>query len=124
MAIALAVVLLATEIAIRLPLRTILSNNLRTAEKGVRVITSRRISEHWKEVVLLRYARNLFVGTTRLAVVLLLVALPVIGGDWLTATLTETPSVFRLFHWQGALFATAVAAIWLPIRGRFAKREL
>ncbi|WP_146119296.1 hypothetical protein [Blastopirellula marina] len=124
MAISIAVVLLATEIAVRMPLRSILTNNLQTAEKAVGVIGSRRISEHWKEVVLLRYARNLFVGTARLAVVLLLIAVPVIAGDWLASTLTEAPSTFRLFHWQGALLATLVAAIWLPIRGRLAKREL
>ncbi|MFI4875324.1 MAG: hypothetical protein ACIALR_08300 [Blastopirellula sp. JB062] len=120
--VAITAVLAAIEIAQRCPLRTIVSTNWRAASKSLNVMRSRRISDHWKEHVLMRYAGTMFLGTLRLSLALAAIALPLVLWSWAGNVVSDRHALSEPFRWQGALLATLLAAVWLPIRGRIVKR--
>ena len=55
----------ASETVLRLSLRNTANATLTAARKSLAVIRSPRISEHWKERVLLRYSQELLLGSLK-----------------------------------------------------------
>ena len=62
---------------------------LNTGRKSFKVIRSKNISEHWKELVILRYARELIVNTLILALIVFL------GIFLITKTLYHTLKIIE-----------------------------
>lgn len=77
MLLALAVVLV-VEVVRVLPLADTFGNLATVAGKAVRVVGSQRISDHWKEKVLLAYAGQIFVNTLKSCLLLLVAMSPVV----------------------------------------------
>lgn len=75
------------EYFIRLPFLSRAKALLRTSNKAVHIISSTKISDHWKEIVLLRYSQKLAIHTVIIALMLVggfsLVVLPALLLDWL-----------------------------------------
>lgn len=70
--------ILACEVALRLPLGTVLETLRDTPRKAARVVGSKRISDEWKEKVLPRYAGQIMKASLLLLACLVAIALPVI----------------------------------------------
>ena len=62
--------LLAVEYFFRLPFVSRARTLIKVANKSSRVVISKKISDHWKEVVLLRYSRDLATHTIIVALML------------------------------------------------------
>ena len=67
-----------TEIVWRLPLLARLRDVLDATQKARRIIAAARISDHWKERVLLVYARHIFTGSVSIFVMLMVALSPVL----------------------------------------------
>lgn len=94
------------------------------AAQSVRVVLSRKISDHWKEVVLLRYARDLATHSVLVALMLLgcapLVVLPALFLDWL---FVPKPSTIESFSSLPGLFSMTIAVLtYMAVRKRFGKK--
>jgi len=97
-----------------------LLNILKTALK---VVTSSRISDHWKERVLIRYAVEIMKNTLYLLLILsgllLLIAVISIFYDWFGGQ--EIPAINILSEPLNWLWMTFVASIYLYFRNRYAR---
>ena len=67
------------------PFRQVSTDLLRTTRKSLHIISSRRISDHWKARVLPRYAGQMFKSSLILLFCLLVLIFPVIAGDWIAS---------------------------------------
>ena len=72
-----AAIVLATEILLRLPIVARVREVLEYSRKAQHTIQSGRISDHWKERVLLAYSRRICVRSVSIFVMLMLGFLPV-----------------------------------------------
>jgi len=106
------------EIFIRLPVRAELSKLIGTAGKSARVIRSTRISDHWKEQVLLVYSGQIFRSTVGVTLTVVLALGPSVGLTILAAFLALPLAEFMM-SWQGLLFTTIVALVYAKLRVRF-----
>ena len=114
---------LAVELFLKLPVKQAVDDLWRVSHKASRIVLSRHISDHWKEKVMLVYARQAFTSTLKLAAIILvfvsLVLLPVVIVDYLQ--LTKQPILALLSTTKGLIASTVMAACYFWIRGRFAK---
>jgi hypothetical protein len=114
------VTILAVELLLRLPLLAEVRNLSALLQKVTRIVSSKRISDHWKEKVLLVYARNLAILTLKLAAVLLGTGLAVVVGsialDWIVKSQVST--VEYLMTPQGIGLATIVSILYFVLRRR------
>lgn len=67
----------ASEAFLRMPLLPVIRRVMATARKSARVLTSKRISDHWKERVLPRYSWIIGMGSIRFFGLLMLALAPV-----------------------------------------------
>ncbi len=72
------ITIIVVECFIKLPFVITIKSVLYTANKAVNVLKSSNISDHWKEIVLLRYSLNLFKGTIKLFCYLIFCAVVVL----------------------------------------------
>jgi len=88
------------------------------AKKSVQLLASKRISDHWKEIVLLRYANELMMTTLVLFLMLLgLLLLMTIGAftfDWIMGQEPRAMEVI-LNSWNWLIMAL-IASIYTYIR--------
>jgi uncharacterized membrane-anchored protein len=103
------------ELLARLPLLPALWEIDRVARKAVRTLAAKRISDHWKERVLLVYARSLFVSSMKLAAVMavagMVAVIFVLASDSLGAAVGDFVA-----SGTGLLFSLVVAALYFKIR--------
>lgn len=89
------------------------------AGKARTVLLSTRISDHWKERVLLKYAGLIFIKTAKLFGFFLLFGLLVYA-----AIIGVRFAGFDLYHfltsWQGIVFCIVVASVYTTLRFRHA----
>ncbi len=113
----------AVEVFLRLPVRDAVNELWRVSQKALRTVASPRISDHWKEKVLLVYARLSFAGTVKLAayiaVFIALTLLPVVAVDYFR--LTEQPVLSLFGTTRGVIFSTLIALCYFRVRARFAE---
>ena len=119
--IALFLAIIAVEYVFRVPLLLHSKMLISVANRSVIVIRSKKISDHWKEIVLLRYARELTRHTLSLAFMLLglflLVFLPAFLIDYLSHS---TPSIIEIFSSLTGLFTITIVTIsYAVVRQRF-----
>jgi hypothetical protein len=84
---------------------------LKVTQKSARVVFSSRISDHWKEVVLFRYAQELLRATTFVGLMLIgAMALIVTGAiflDWWIEPIPTTMNALSMFWgWIGMIIAS------------------
>lgn len=97
-------VLIASELAWRLPFAKVLGQMRVAVAKSSGVIRSEKISDHWKEKVLLVYSRQIAVAAATLFVLLCLVASPFLpvgyfmkgGFEQLAETTLSLPFLIEL----------------------------
>ncbi len=113
-------VLPAIEFFLRFPFLPHFDSTLEVARKSAGVILARHVSDHWKERVLLRYARDMAMHTLMLAVLFACLAgviiLPALFLDWLFAPVPST--LESLVSLPGIAAMTLVAVIYLFARKR------
>jgi len=104
-----------------LPLRPAVLSLRRTLRKSIATITSRRISDHWKERVLPSYAGSVFLESSRILVFLLilLVAFGAASFVVLWPFLGDPAKVLsRMLHWQLNLCALLLGCLYFAWDGR------
>ena len=114
------VTILAVEIFVRLPVVTTTTQLLNLVRKIFIVIQSPRISDHWKEQVLLRYSVELVVKAWIIAFSLLFLGLAIAAAtfvlDWLIGN--SLPTIAFLVTWQGLTLATVTSLTYYFVRRR------
>jgi hypothetical protein len=107
----------AVEAFLRLPVMETVHGLLGTMNKVQRTIRSPRISDHWKERILLAYAARLFSASLRVFGLILLAILPLMllsaFGAWVGIDLIN-----RLTQLQGILVSVIVAGGYVYLRRR------
>jgi hypothetical protein len=106
------------EYILHIPLLSKIESLSTNARKSIAVIGSSKISDHWKEVVLLRYARDMLAYALLVAFMLtgliFLVLLPMIAADLL---LQPTPSMLEvLSSLEGIAVVTIVSVVYAILR--------
>jgi len=118
-----AISILAVEYFYYLPFAKLSKCLLVKMKKSVRVVTSQRISDHWKEIVLIRYANEIMKTTIYLLLILLGLLLLIIASalffDWLAGQeLKAEDALSQPWNW---VFMTLVATLYLYFRNRYVK---
>jgi hypothetical protein len=116
--------ILAIECFLYLPFSKLGKFLLISIKKSVRVVTSQRISDHWKEIVLIRYASEIMKTTLYIFFILLGLLLLIIAGSLIFDLLvgqkrTAINALSQPWNWG---IMTLVASIYLYFRNRYAKR--
>jgi len=110
--------LLAVECCLRLPLVSRGRALIVVAKKSVHIVSSTKISDHWKRVVVLPYARELathtFVVGLMLTGCILVVVLPALCLDWLFVPNPST--IDSLSSPSGLASMTIVSLLYLIVR--------
>jgi uncharacterized protein YhhL (DUF1145 family) len=116
--------LLAVEYFYRIPLANIIRALTSVAHRALRILRSKNISDHWKEIVLLRYARELSTQTAALALVLAgCGVLVVVPASILDRVVAPSPSVLgAMTSVPGLILVTIAALVYAFLRSRFAKK--
>lgn len=111
------------ELFLRLPFFDCAKTMLSYARKATATVTSAKISDHWKEKVLLRYACLLAGLTAKLAAMFLIIVLSVLALAWLGDSLlpSAAPSLSALASWKGLLLATLAAGLYWQLRRNFVR---
>ena len=114
-------VICGVEYVLRVPLLSRTRSIIKVVNKSIGVIGSTKVSDHWKEIVLLRYARDLLGHTLLLALMLiglfLLIVLPAILIDRLFQL---SPSILDAFSSaNGVITITIVSAVYVIARRQF-----
>ncbi len=98
-----------------MPLVAVIGEIRTVSGKALHILTAKSVSDHWKEKVMLAYARSLFTSTIKLGVFLVIIGivafLLILGFDFLGATVGDF-----IVSWIGILFSILVAIIYLRIR--------
>lgn len=103
------------EVFRRLPLTETTHSMAALAGKSVAVISSRAISDHWKEKVLLAYSVAMLKRTVVLLGFILLL-LGIVGAGILIGEMLELDVYAFLLSWQGILYSTLIAAAYATVR--------
>ena len=109
--------ILASESVFHLPFDRIMWASISTVRKSLAVIQSPRISDHWKERVLLRYAVLLLVNTFKVALMCSTV-LGIVALVGLVGYLFGQHLFGFLMAWPGLGTMTGVSVVYIIVRGR------
>lgn len=116
-------VLPAIEYFLRSPFIPHLRSLIEVGKKSVNVMMARNISDHWKEIVLMRYARDMAIHTAVIALMftglVCIVILPAFFLDWLVAPVPST--VQSLYSLPGLSGMALVSAVYLYARKQVEK---
>jgi hypothetical protein len=108
---------LAVELFLRLPIVATARRLLGTARKAQRTIRSTRVSDHWKEKVLLAYAGRPFVSSLLVCGLIVLAVLPLLllamTGAWLGIDVAG-----RMMQATGIAVSVVVASGYIMLRRR------
>lgn len=105
----------AVELMLRLPLPAVIARWQSIVQRVVRVITSRNISDHWKEIVVPTYALRLFRLTLQLALLVVIVVSP-FAVAFAVAVIVKVPLLDFLSSMTGILFSSVVAVLYASLR--------
>lgn len=103
------------ELFLRLSVAEKAKNLLHTGKKVTSVIASKKISDHWKEKVVLQYALRMFLGTLQLAALLIISFLPILFLVWLDHLLNFSFLDFMQTI-TGILFTTVIAVVYAKLK--------
>jgi cytochrome c biogenesis protein CcdA len=90
------------------------------SQKSLKVISSPRISDHWKEKVLQRYSRDMAVASLAIAVGLALMFVPVIAASYLFDAFMdgEISILDYAVTTEGLVIATLFSIFYAYVRSR------
>ncbi len=114
---------IAVELFVRLPVIDQVHQLFGTTHKAGHIITARAVSDHWKERVMLRYAREIMLSSVKLVIfmtgVLCLAVLPA----FLVRELVDPGlSIEALFSsWTAVGVSLVAATAYYVLRARFAR---
>lgn len=103
------------EILLRLPFFADLRRFGQIVTRVMAVIRSSRISDHWKERILPRYAAQMMGKTLRLGGILLMAFAPLAVLSWI-AGLMGVPLMAFSLSWVGIIFISVVAFGYAKLR--------
>lgn len=109
--------ILVAECFLRLPVMSGFSNMLRTFQSVHRVISSRTISDHWKERILLVYAWRMFKNSLNVFFWLVVAVSPIVIGG-LVLDNTRLSFLDLLASVTGIVASTLTVLFYLPLRKR------
>lgn len=113
----------AVEIFLKLPVSQTVDDLWRVSQKAIHTISSQHISDHWKEKVMLVYARKSFASTFKLAIFILILAsltlIPIVIVDYFK--LTAQPVLQLLATTKGLIASTIMATCYFWLRSRLVK---
>ncbi|MBI1248331.1 hypothetical protein GC197_10900 [bacterium] len=109
--------LLTTEVLFRVPLQARLSSILLNSSKARHVVQSAKISDHWKEKVLLRYSGAIFQSSLAIAFMMLIVTLPVLVVEIVLRSFGNDGILEYLTQWRGILLFSLIVVAWGVLRG-------
>ncbi len=112
------VTMAAVELVLRLPIAGLARRLSTLLQKAFRVVSSRAISDHWKEKVLPSYAKGLAAISLKLGAILSLVGATVFSLSLAFEMLLSlsTPPVELLMTWSGIGLSTVVALAYCLLR--------
>lgn len=106
------------EMVLRLPLPAVISEISKIGRKSLRTLSSKSVSDHWKEKAILAYAGSMFASTSKLAGYL-----AVIGAVAIFLALAFDYAGARVVDfvtsWVGVLFSSIIAMLYLASRRFF-----
>jgi hypothetical protein len=104
--------IVAVEYFYRIPFRLHIDKLIKLTSKSTHVALSRKISDHWKEIILLRYARDIAIHTIRLGVILIggisVVVVPSMLLDYIFNATSSTIESFASLIGNLTILATTV----------------
>ncbi len=107
--------LIAVEIFLRTSFRKNVHELLDFTKRSTHTISSAKISDHWKEKVLLHYSGKIFINSLRLFLCLSLTVLPIIIIDYL-GKLFETGIITLMMTPAGIAISIVLASLYVIIR--------
>lgn len=110
------------EMLCRLPVMKKFSELTRILGRTQHVIRSPKISDHWKEKVLLTYSGRLFSHTLVLFILFVAAFIPFLVAQGIAVWL-QLDLMGLLMSWLGIAVVTIVSIIYGKSRGCFAKRQ-
>lgn len=105
------------ELFFRLPFASTLSTFGSSPRKAVAVIGSKRISDHWKEQAIIRYAWRIFVSSFRICVLMVASFTPFLALFGVDAALDGGIFEFTMSV-TGLVYTFAVSGVYLLLRER------
>jgi len=108
------------ELFVRLPFPGVLAQISTVSRKALHIVSSRSISDHWKEKALLAYYASLFRSTMKLVGLLLVVGMIAILVAYLFVLCGYKFEEF-IVRWTGILFYSAVATTYFTLRKVFVR---
>lgn len=106
---------LIVELFFYLPVRRHVQQLINSSRKAVRIVSSNSISDHWKEKALLHYARQIFLFSIYLLLLLPIIFLPVLFADYI-ASILDRDFIAFLMTAPGVISSVVVAFIYIYIR--------
>ena len=121
LAIASILAILGLEYICRVPLAGRVNLLIEVVKKSLAIIRSRKVSDHWKEIVLLRYARDLSKHTLFIALLIIgLVLLIGIPSMLLDRLIQPTLSIVdNYWNLRGLIIITIVCTVYAIARRRY-----
>ena len=111
------------ELFIAVPMMAAIQVLLHNSNRATKVVSSPKISDHWKEKVLVRYALNIMMSSFKIAFWLFFV-LALGGGASLLLDMLLKPEISTL-TWlatmQGIIAATVFSIVYFMVRSRLTK---
>jgi hypothetical protein len=105
------------EIGLRLPFLPVVAVIAGTGKRGMHVMMSKSISDHWKEKVMLAYSGRMFRATLKLATLLIVL----FGGAGVIVWLLDhlgTGFASFILGWQGIFATLVLASLYFILRKR------
>lgn len=109
---------IACEVALHLPFRQTIETMLGTLQRSMRVIVSKRISDHWKETVLPVYSIRLFKASILFLALIAVFLMPFAAGGFLFLGGIKD-LVAAMSEWPVIAIMTALACVYLWLRVKF-----
>ena len=103
------------ELFIRLPILSKCNELKATIARGFVVIRSRRISDHWKEKALVRYALRMLGLTMQLGAYICTACFPLVSL-YLISVAIDIPLIEFMQSLVGILFVTIVSIVYARVR--------
>ena len=115
--------IMAVEFFFHVPFMPEVKTLLQTVKKSTKLIKSRRISDHWKEVVLLRYSLDLIKSSLCLSIIFFGILLMVCTGAfildwWIKPKPTTVSALLMPLGWVSMSVASMA---YLYFRSRFVR---
>jgi len=115
---------IAVELFIYLPLAANAKCMLKMSHRAVTVIRSKKISDHWKEKIMLSYAQAVAVNSVMLAIYFIIVAVSVYSFLLFADMVMVGDSIVQDFFFssQGLLLVSVISMAYFFVRVRCVRR--